>query len=141
MGKDKNSHLVYLIDFGLSKFYIDEKGKHIKYKDGKQLTGTARYASIFTHMGIDQSRRDDLESLAYTLIYLIKGDLPWKSIKSKTKKEKYEHILKMKKNMNLENLSNEIPGIKLLFLIIHSLFKILFIYLFAIIYVLLLIKD
>lgn len=124
MGKDKNSHLVYLIDFGLSKFYKDEKGNHIKYKDEKQLTGTARYASLHTHLGIEQSRRDDLESLAFTLIYLFKGDLPWMYIKSKNKKEKYEKIMQMKKDMNFENLSNEIPGIifGLFFLIIFFFF-------------------
>ena len=109
MGKDKKNHLVYLIDFGLAKRFKDSKtGIHIKYKDGKSLTGTARYASLFTLMGIEQSRRDDLESIAYSLIYLLLGKLPWQGIKAKNKKEKYVKILEMKKYIRPEELLNGI---------------------------------
>lgn len=78
MGYGSKSNIVYLIDYGLSKRYSDPKtGQHIPLKDGKSLTGTARYASINTHLGFEQSRRDDLEALTYVLIFLIKGTLPW----------------------------------------------------------------
>ena len=109
IGKDKKKHLVYLIDFGLAKRFKDiNTGNHIDYKEGKSLTGTARYASLFTLMGIEQSRRDDLESIAYSLIYLIRGILPWQSIKAKTKKQKYDKILEMKKYIRLEELAKGI---------------------------------
>ena len=78
IGLGKRQHYVYIIDFGLTKRYRDQKsGQHIPYKDGKSLTGTARYASLNTHIGVEQSRRDDLECLGFVLIYFLKGGLPW----------------------------------------------------------------
>jgi len=50
---NKNAHKVFCVDFGLAKRYIKKDGKHIDYKEGKNLTGTARYASINTHLGIE----------------------------------------------------------------------------------------
>lgn len=74
----KKSHLIHLIDFGLSRKFEDkESNKHIEYKDNKTLIGTPKYLSINGHLGINQSRRDDLESLGYMLIYFMKGYLPW----------------------------------------------------------------
>jgi serine/threonine protein kinase len=110
MGLDKNQHLVYIIDFGLSKKYRNSKtGDHIPYKDGKSLTGTARYASIYTHLGIEQSRRDDLESLCYVMIYLMKGELPWQGQRAKSKKEKYQRIMEKKVATNIEDLCSNCP--------------------------------
>lgn len=82
MGLSKKSHIVHLIDFGLSKKYRDPKThQHIPYKQNKNLTGTARYASINAHLGIQQSRRDDLESIGYVLVYLVQGYLPWQGVR------------------------------------------------------------
>ena len=86
-------HLMYMIDFGLAKRFREPKtGMHIPWKENKNLTGTARYASLNTHLGYEQSRRDDLEGLAYMLIYFCKGILPWQGLAAKTKKEKYKQI-------------------------------------------------
>ena len=78
MGLGKKSHIVHIIDFGLAKRYRDSKThQHIQYKENKNLTGTARYASVNAHLGIEQSRRDDLESIGYVLVYLANGSLNW----------------------------------------------------------------
>lgn len=78
MGVGKNANLVYIIDFGLSKRFRDPKTcLHIPYKDGRGLTGSVNFASINSHRGFELGRRDDLESLAYILIYFLCGYLPW----------------------------------------------------------------
>ena len=77
MGRESETHMVYLIDYGISKIYRDANGRHISFKDGKPFIGTTRYASIAAHSGHELGRKDDLESLAYVMIFLLKGSLPW----------------------------------------------------------------
>lgn len=109
MGEGKQCSQVFLIDFGLSKVF-KHRGMHIPFRDGKSLTGTLRYASVFTHMGYEQSRRDDLECLGYVLIYFLKGSLPWQGMRAKTKEEKYRKVADMKKNTPVETLCMGIPS-------------------------------
>ena len=101
---------MYMIDLGLAKRYIDRKDKtHIPYRDGKRMLGTIRYSSINTHLGIEQSRRDDLESLGYCFIYFLKGSLPWQNVKAKSKQEKYAQIKNIKIGTSLDVLCKGTP--------------------------------
>ena len=87
---DRKTNLIYIIDFGLAKQYLDISGNHILQSHGRKLTGTARYVSTNVHAGISPSRRDDIESIGYLLIYLLAGSLPWQKIKHSDKAKKYE---------------------------------------------------
>jgi len=110
MGSGKKTHLAHFIDFGLAKRFRDPKtGKHIPFREGKQLTGTARYASINTHQGLEQSRRDDLEALGYVYVYLFKGSLPWQGLKNETKQDKYAAIYEKKVNTPIKELCKGMP--------------------------------
>ena len=110
MGKRDKKHLVYVIDFGLAKRFINSKtGLHIPYKEGNPLIGTARYASIRAHLGIEQSRRDDIEGLGYILVYFMKGNLPWQGVKASNIEEKYEKMREKKESTSLEILCQGLP--------------------------------
>ncbi|XP_048227776.1 casein kinase 1-like protein 3 [Ricinus communis] len=110
MGLGKKANQVYIIDFGLAKRYRDSTtNRHIPYRENKNLTGTARYASCNTHLGIEQSRRDDLESLGYVLLYFLRGSLPWQGLKAATKKQKYDKICEKKLSTPIEVLCKSHP--------------------------------
>eukprot|EP00440_Ansanella_granifera_P015235 gb/GFBE01016557.1/.p1 GENE.gb/GFBE01016557.1/~~gb/GFBE01016557.1/.p1 ORF type:complete len:341 (+),score=68.97 gb/GFBE01016557.1/:1-1023(+) len=104
--KNKIHHL-YLIDFGLSKKYFDQK--HVQFRTQLSLTGTARYASINAHKGVEQSRRDDLEAIGHMLMYFLRGALPWSGLDAKTQEEKYRKIREKKENTDLRELCEGHP--------------------------------
>nr|XP_024651939.1 casein kinase I-like isoform X1 [Macaca nemestrina] len=84
---------LFLIDFGLAKKYRDNRTRqHRPYREDKNLTGIALYATISAHLGIEQSHQDDKESLGYVLMYFNRTSLPWRGLKAATKKQKYEKI-------------------------------------------------
>lgn len=105
-GRGENSNRIYLVDFGLSKFLKDDKGQHIPFKTGKKIIGTTKYASIFTHEGLEQSRRDDLECVFYTLLSFMNVGLPWKTVPEKlTPDETASYIEAQKRKLNKETIS------------------------------------
>merc|ERR1712003_112628 len=111
IGLGKKANQVHIIDFGLAKKYRDPKTQqHIPYRENKNLTGTARYASVNTHLGIEQSRRDDLEAVGYVLMYFNRGSLPWQGLKANGKKEKYEKIMEKKMSTPVEVLCKHFPS-------------------------------
>eukprot|EP00658_Telonema_sp_P-2_P002165 TRINITY_DN10820_c0_g1_i12.p1 TRINITY_DN10820_c0_g1~~TRINITY_DN10820_c0_g1_i12.p1 ORF type:complete len:264 (+),score=45.86 TRINITY_DN10820_c0_g1_i12:179-970(+) len=94
---------LWIIDFGMARSYLNKDGTHRKMETGKGMNGTARYASCNTHQGLEQSRRDDLESLAYMLLYLSKGELPWQlqKVSGRSKEEENAEIGKVKADSDL----------------------------------------
>ena len=104
IGKN-DPRIIYIIDFGLSKKFRSERtGRHIQFSITKKMTGTARYASTNSLRGVEISRRDDLESLSYMILYFLMKKLPWQGVRANTQQNRYKKIYYMKKKL-LENES------------------------------------
>jgi len=105
MGIGKHANVVHLIDFGLSKEFRDPNThKHIPFNRGLGFTGTPTFASINSHLGLELGRRDDLESLAFTLFYFLWGFLPWQGLDAEG-----QDLLKCKQNITMLNMFHELP--------------------------------
>ena len=110
IGRGKYSHIVYILDFGLSKkYWSSRQNKHIQFCTNKKLTGTARYASINALSGCEQGRRDDLESIGYIIMYFIRGSLPWQGLKVNNKEDRYKKICDKKKATSARELCSGYP--------------------------------
>ena len=106
---DAVTNEIKIIDFGLSKKYIS-KGKHMEYKTDKSPVGTARYMSVNIHNGIEASRRDDLISLGYVVIWLQIAKLPWQGIRHNNNDVRMNQVKRLKTLITSEELCKEIQG-------------------------------
>ena len=110
IGRSPHHHnQIFLIDYGLAKKYRTSSGQHVPFKEGGKLVGTARYASVNSHLGYTLSRRDDLISVGYILVYFIKGKLPWQKVRGKDKNEKYTNIRKLKQGLGSSTICTNLP--------------------------------
>ena len=101
---------IKFIHLGFWKYFRNNKNKHIEFKTYKKMIGkNIIFGSVYNLIGFELSRRDDLQSLSYMLIYLIKGALPWDNINIKNSEEKIKIILEIKKNIKNEELAQGLP--------------------------------
>ena len=115
---NKKIENIKFINFGFWKYYRNKNGVHIPFKMYKKMIGkNIIFGSVNNLIGFELSRRDDLISLSYMLIYFIKGALPWENVKTKKIEDKIVKILDIKQNINDDKLAEGLPNeIKLLYL-------------------------
>ena len=109
-GIGSKAQKLYIIDFGLSKRFLDDNNNHIPTKQHKKFTGTIRYLSTNVHNGNEPSRRDDLISIGYMLMFLLKGILPWQKVTNNSKDDRIKDIFRIKNYYKQHNLAGEYPA-------------------------------
>jgi serine/threonine protein kinase len=110
IGGETQRHILHVVDFGLSTSFVDKTGRHVAPASGKPVLGTARFSSTNSHLGKELSRRDDLESIAFLLIYFARGgSLPWNGLDRSTIASKYRAIGEMKRSIDAETLCKGLP--------------------------------
>ena len=105
--RGRTNNRLYLIDFGLSQRFL-KNGCHIPYAENISIVGNLDFSSISQHLGIQVSRRDDIEALAYILVYLLSGNLPWCDFQG----DYYEiskKVLEAKISISSEELCRNLP--------------------------------
>lgn len=111
IGRGRRKNQVYLTDFADCKPYQDTKtAQHIPHRKGKAFLGATHYASVNAHIGIEQSRRDDLEALGYVLLYFKRGILPWQGIKATSSKDKEDKVMMKKMSTSVDDLCTDLPS-------------------------------
>jgi len=110
MGWGPKGYTVFLIDFGLSTRFVDSKHNHIAFVTGKRLIGTPWYCSINAHDGAELSRRDDLESLFYVMLYLLRGNLPWQKVVAKDFNSHNAAIRDLKAGEEMRAVLRDVPA-------------------------------
>jgi serine/threonine protein kinase len=110
MGSGNSTTQVFMIDYGLSRRYRDPNTHaHIPLVEGRPLTGTARYASLAVAQGLEPSRRDDLESLGFVMLYLLRGSLPWMGFQALDAQAQFAQARDMKARLTIEQLCADLP--------------------------------
>jgi casein kinase 1 len=110
LGIGELSNQVFLIDFGLAQLFRDPATRsHTVQTKGSSITGTIRYLSINCHLGLTPSRRDDLESLVYVIVYLVKGRLPWQGIIIQPGQTHEDEVLRVKQATTVKALCKGLP--------------------------------
>jgi len=110
-GRGTDCGRVFLIDFGLSKSFVDEeKHRHVEFADQQSFSGTPDFASLRSHTGVRQARRDDLESFCYVLIHMLRGNLPWMGLNAESEEELMEMVVREKMQTSMESLCAGCPS-------------------------------
>ncbi|KAL9617720.1 MAG: hypothetical protein Q9160_007494 [Pyrenula sp. 1 TL-2023] len=113
LGLGHEGNTVYMTDLGLASPYLSQPASQtasLNPDRQHRLVGTCHYASIKAHMDAAPSRRDDLESLGYMVVYFLKGSLPWEHVEESRRENRYEAVLRMKESITAEDLCANLPA-------------------------------